>query len=290
MIRQLLLAAVLLLQLYPATAQDKFCHLAGRDFSRSEIAFITSMPGVDSVKLKQGAQAAFPALASIVLCERSGVKLSPAAARKNLENSLLLMKDDERRSFEQMLKKRSWSAMEWLDKEAEKFTSQLNDAVRRWYLKNYAAKDEIKFEHIQAWYYRHGDIFRRLRVNPEKLWCFTRNNDGEKKFHQALAALKQGMLPADVRKEFALLLNDDVLFAELHGHLAQRQSIDEKYVRIQGDKYIFLLQHDAVEYAYVELDEKLEYAIRNALQEALAKGRLSETLKKEFAQQKLIFY
>ena len=264
--------------------QDKFFHLAGRDFSRAE-AELFQQPGKT---LRESIRENYAAAATIVLCSRSGIELSPRLTREKLQTLLLLMNENNRREFEQLLGEHNITSSQWLDQQSKVLKNQVNEAVYRWYTKVYGSLDPVQFEHIRAWYYRHQDIFRRIKLDPQQLWAF---RAGQKdKMLQALSALKQGMPPENVRKNHALKLDEKTLAQELHSYGTHRSYPDADYIAVSGKNYLILMHKSAVSHTYLPLDETLQKAIGNALGDALAKARLAETLKKEFAGKEIIFY
>lgn len=270
---------------WAADIPDKyFFHLAGRDFTREEALKIAG----GKSDLQAAVQENFPAAAAIVLCSRVNIELSPARTREFLANSLRLMPLVSQASFKNMLIRENLDQKAWLDREKNKLTNQLSEAVIRWYIKVYGEESPITDEHVQNWYYRNMDIFRRVKLDPAKVWAF-KVADSDK-MRKALAALQQAVPPETVRKNFAEPLTSDVMNNELHLQNIRRTAIGEGYWLITGEKYMFLTVDDAVSYTALPLDEPLKEAIRNALHEALAKARLAETLKKDFNGKKIIFY
>ena len=69
-----------------------------------------------------------------------------------------------------------------------------------------------------------------------------------------------------------------------------RTAIDRDWTVINSGAYRLLLAKKALSYTYIALDEKLSQVISNVLYDALARARLAETLKKEFAEEKIVFY
>ena len=132
------------------------------------------------------------------------------------------------------------------------------------------------------------DIFRRIRLDLNKVWAF-KLADTEK-MQKALAALRQALPPETVRENFALALKEADILEELHSGNIRRTTLDDDYRLFTGSKHLFLAAGDAVTYTALVLDDDLKNAISNALYEALAKARLSETLKKEFKDLQIIFY
>ena len=110
------------------------------------------------------------------------------------------------------------------------------------------------------------------------------------KAEKALAALRQAVPIAAVQKEFAENLSEKAILEELHTGNIKRRITDDNYLILTGSKHIFVTSQDAITHTALPLDEDLKKAISNALQEALAKARLAETLKQEFNNKKIVFY
>ena len=133
--------------------------LSERNFTLQEARFLTG----ETPDIKSAVQANFATMATIVLCERSGVTLSAPETRRSLSDALLLMSDRHRKQFEADLQKKSLTLQQWLDYEATRPVNQLQDAVRRWYVKKYGTENPIRSEHIRNWYHHHQNIFRLLK-------------------------------------------------------------------------------------------------------------------------------
>ena len=285
-LRQLCL--LLLLANFTAAAEDAsgdkkwLFKLSERNFTLQEASFLTGA----TEDIKPAIQANFATVATVVLCERSGIHLSREKTRRSLSDALQLMSDQYRRQFEADLQKKSLTLQQWLDREAARPVNQLQDAVRRWYVKKYGTENPIRTEHIRSWYHRHQNIFRRTRVNPEWIWVFNRNDD---KLELALSALRQGMTPQAVRSLYALPTEAEKI-ADLIHNAENRTAIDRDWTVINSGAYRLLLAQKALSYTYIALDEKLSQVISNVLYDALARARLAETLKKEFAEEKIVFY
>lgn len=265
-------------------AAGDFFSFDNRVFSRAEAEMIAGKSG----DLKKAVTDNRIAVAIMVLCEHSGVKLSQSETRRSLQESFMLMPQERRNLLTTQLEKENLTFDQWLDRESGKFTNQLNDAVRRWYMKNYGSAREITSEHIRNWYYRNQNIFRRIRIDPDGIWAFAADDNDS--LQQAFAALRQGMMPCEVRRKYALTLSEKEIANALHSAGSGRQMLTDGYIRVTGGKYQFLLKKDAVAAVYVNLDGDLEKAIGNALYDALAKARL-ELLLKEYLQGKTInFY
>lgn len=275
-----------LLLFFPAAAlsgdEKPFFQLAGRTFTLREARIITQ----NAEDVKTAVQANYAAAAAIVLCERAGVKLSFDETRRSLSDTLQLMSDKAKKQFDADLKKSSLTRAQWLDREAARLVNQMQDAVRRWYIKLYGAENPVTTEHIRSWYYRHQNIFRRTRVNPDWVWVFVQSND---QLELALSALRQGMNAQAVRTTYAAEADADKI-AELLHNGESRTRIDKDYTVIKSGSYRLLLSSKALSHTYVPLDEKLSQVIREVLYDALAKARLAETMKKEFANQQITFY
>ena len=275
-----------LLLFFPAAVlsgdEKPFFQLAGRTFTLREARIITQ----NAEDVKTAVQANYAAAAAIVLCERAGVKLSFDETRRSLSDTLQLMSDKAKKQFDADLKKSNLTRAQWLDREAARLVNQMQDAVRRWYIKLYGAENPVTTEHIRSWYYRHQNIFRRTRVNPDWVWVFAQSND---QLELALSALRQGMNAQAVRTTYAAAADADKI-AELLHNGENRTRIDKDYTVVNSGKYRLLLSSKALSHTYVPLDEKLSQVIREVLYDALAKARLAETMKKEFANQQITFY
>lgn len=280
----LLLTAILL---PGAELPDPAFRLGNRDFSRAE-AILLAGGESDPERARALIQNNFAAAATIVVCSRSGIELSAESTQKTLQESLLLMSPEARKKFLQQLSDNDISPEEWQLRQARRLENQLNDAVRRWYVKNYAARRRISQEHIQAWYYRNMNIFRRTEVKSDFIWVFAPQDTA--RLEQALAALRQGAAPDAVRKEFALPVNIADLLEDLQKNSRRRTPAAPGYEIIKSERCLYLLKADALQHFYLPLDEKLQLAIGNALYDALAKATLAEVLKKEFPHGGIKFY
>ena len=176
----------------------------------------------------------------------------------------------------------------WLKRESAKLENQLNEAVRRWYMKNYAQQVKIDQRHIQDYYYRNMRIFRRLEVKSEQIIVFNAADSG--KLQQALSALQQGEAIESVRRRCGLPIDLADLLKDLQQSVNTRTRIAPGYEVIKSSKYIYLLCGNALRQFYLPLDDKLQSAIGNALYDALAKATLAEVLKKEFPAGGVRFY
>ena len=271
-----LAAAVPLLMALPLNAENRFFHLAGKDFSAAEAAMFST------------GKSDFAAAAAIVLCERAGVKLSEQLTRAKLQDALQLLSKNSRKKFDSELSQKNLSEAAWLDQQAKLLHNQINEAVLRWYIKTYGSDSAITNEHIRAWYYRNYDLFRRLKVDPAGAWVF-RTGEPEK-LRTALAALQQGMPDNAVRTAYAEKTSVQQLDSLLRNAEDPQQLPENDYILIPAGEYSVLLRKSAAVYDYLPLDDSLQKAIGNALYDALAKARLAEILKKEFADKKIIFY
>ena len=263
---------------------QKYFRLAEKDFTLAEARLIAG----NHRDLKSAVQANLAAAAAIVLCERSQIKLSREKTRQTLQDSLLLMTPEAREDFQQKLQQNKLSLEQWLDQESGKLGNMLNEAVRRWYIHVYGSNSEITEQHIRNWYFRHQNIFRRLKLDPEYILAFSARD--EEKFIQALAALRQGMAFDAARKTFAFALNTEAMDKAFHEANISRTVLDENFLAVKTRQYRFLLKKSAVKRIYLPLDEQLKQAIGNALFDALARARLAETLKKEFSNAVMEFY
>ena len=266
------------------TAGKYYFNLAGRDFTRAEAVKIAN----GKSDIKSAVQENFAAAAAIVLCSNENIELSQTGTRDFLANSLLLMPVAAKKDFQTMLLQENLTISSWLDREQEKLNNQLSEAVMRWYIKRYGKTSPISDEHVQNWYYRNLDIFRRIKLDPEKVWAFKLAD--HTKVNQALAALQQAVPPETVRKKFAEKISTEAMLEELHAGNIRRTRLNDDYWLLTGSKHLFLTGKSAATYTALPLDETLKNAIRNALHEAVAKARLAETLKAEFGNRKIIFY
>lgn len=283
--RSVLLLPFMLLQLTAADTAGKYhFNLAGRDFTKQEAVKIAG----GQSDLDSAIQKNFAAAAAIVLFSRDGIELSPERTRDFLQNSLRLMAGSAQKDFQAMLLRENLTRNQWLEREQEKLENQLSEAVLKWYIRRYGKENPVTDEHVQNWYYRNLDIFRRVKLDPAKVWAFKLNE--REKMQKALSALRQAVPAEVVRKNYAETLSEDVIAGELHSSNVKREYLGENYRLFTGSKHIFLAASDAISYTALPLDEDLKKSIRNALHEALAKARLAETLKKEFKNQKIIFY
>ena len=266
------------------TAGKYYFNFAGRDFTREEAVKLAS----GRSDLKSAVQENTAAAATIVLCSAENIELSAERTRVFLENSLLLMPAAAQKDFQSMLQREDLTRQSWLDREQERLDNQLSEAVVRWYIKCYGKTSPITGEHVQNWYYRNMDIFRRIQLDPAKVWAFKLADAN--KVSQAVAALQQAVPPETVRKNLAEKLTEKAMLEELHAGNIKREPLTGDYWLLTGSKHLFLTSKDAITYTALPLDETLKNAIGNALQEALAKARLAETLKKEFNDKKIVFY
>lgn len=266
------------------TVKQYAFHLAGRDFTHAEAAKLAGSEG----DLQTAVRKNFAAAATIVLCSRENIELSAGQTRMFLQKSLMLMPLEAQKQFNAMLLRSNLTRDSWLDREKEKIANQLSEAVVRWYIKVFGSSSPITPEHIQNWYYRNMDIFRRIKLDPARVWAFKLAD--REKIQQAMAALRQAVPPEVVRKKFAEPLTAEAIAEELHSEDIKRSAIDDRYWLLTGSKHCFLITTDAVTHTALPLDDALKSAIGNALHEALAKARLAETLKKEFNGKKIVFY
>ena len=263
--------------------EDKpFFQFAGRTFTLREAKVIAQ----NNVDIKAAVNANYAAVAATVLCERAGVKFSFDETRRSLNDALLLMSDQAQKRFESDLQKIRLTRAQWLDKEAARPANQMQDAARRWYIKLYGKDNPIKSEHIRSWYYRHQNIFRRTRVNPEWVWVFEKSND---QLELALSSLRQGMSAQAVRSSYGAAA-DSGKIADLMHNAENRTRIDKDYTVINSGSHRLLLADKALTHTYLPLDEKLSQVISSVLYDALAKARFAEALKKEFTDQQIVFY
>lgn len=286
MLRCLIIHLVLLsaAPLLGTAAPDKVFHLAGKDFSAAEAELFR----IGNMDIKSSVQKNFSAAATIVLCERAGIKLSPELTYKKLQQSLLLMSENSRQEFDRMLQKNELDEKRWLEQQSKLLFNQINEAVLRWYAKTYNSTSPVTIQHIRSWYYRNLDLFRRIKVEPAGVWVFPANS--AEKYRQALAALQQGVNGKTVQKQYAIKISEKELAASLRAPENQRSTPERGYHLIKNNQHIILLHKSAVSYIYLPLDENLQKAIGDALYDAVAKARLAETLKREFAGKEIKFY
>ena len=266
------------------SGENYYFSLAGRFFTYAEALKLAN----GRSDIKSAVEENFAAAATIVLCTAENIELSAVRTREFLEHSLLLMPATARQDFQSMLVRENLTRQSWLDREQEKLNNQLSEAVMRWYIRRYGETSPITDEHVQNWYYRNMDIFRRIKLELSKVWVFKLAD--RTKVNQALAALQQAMPPETVRKNFAENLSENAILEELHSGNIQRTRLDDDYWLLTGGKHLFLTGRTAITYTALPLDETLKNAIRNALQEAVAKARLAETLKREFKAKKIVFH
>ena len=267
--------------------KDPFFKLAERDFSFAEAQRIAGLS--PEIKDMQAAvRANFAAAAAIVLCSRNQIELSAGRTRNMLADGLLLMGEKYRRQLEGMLAGEQQTIEQYLDRESQQLTNQLNEAVRSWYEKNFASAGELKSEYVQNWYYRHQDLFRRVKVEPAAVLVFAAGADAE--IARAQAALRQGMPIEQVCKSMAVNTAVAEHLDELQAAYSGRIKLHDGLLRINGSKHVFICRKDALKSFYLPLDDKLKSAIKNMLAEALAKAQLAEELKHTFAAGSLIFY
>ena len=282
--KRLVLCGLLLTGMLAAASEKYFFNLAGRDFTKAEAIKLAGNRSDLQNALRENIAAAL----AVVLCSRENIELSRERTRDFLQDSLKLMPPESRKNFQAMLLRENITCSNWLDRDAEKLDNQLSEAVVKWYIKRYGKASPIDPEYIRSWYYRNMDIFRRIRLDLNKVWAF-KLADTEK-MQKALAALRQALPPETVRKNFALAMKEADILEELHSGNIRRTTLDDDYRLFTGSKHLFLAAGDAVTYTALVLDDDLKNAISNALYEALAKARLSETLKKEFKDLQIIFY
>ncbi len=267
-----------------ADKNTRYFHLAGRDFTRSEAEFIAGKHS----DLVSAVQANYAAAAAIVLCDRAGIKLSAEHTRQTLERSLLLMLPEAKSKFLESLKSGNLTLEQWLDREKLHFANQLTDALRRWYIKLHGESSPIRSEHIQSWYFRNMDIFRRIKLDMSQVWGFAPGDRSG--LRQACGALQQGMPAAAVRQKYALNVNEDAVLEDLHRSKFQRKKLGSDFWEVAGDKYLLLIRRSGLSCTYLPLDDTLQQAVGNALYDALAKAYLAEVMKKEFADKEIKFY
>ena len=283
--KYLLLLSLLALPVFAAENSTGYAfRLAGRDFTHREAL---ELAGGRS-DLKSAVQENFAAAAAIVLCSRENIELSEARTRAFLQKNLMLMPEESQQNFRNMLVRSGLTQEAWLEQEKAKLSNQLSEAVVQWYIKIYGKDSPVTGEHVQNWYYRNMDIFRRVKIDPAKVLAFKLAD--KEKIRKALAALRQAVPPETVRKQFAENMSINDMLAELHNGNMQRQATEDGYWVFSGSSHVFLTYANAVTHTALPLDDDLKKAISNALQEALAKARLAETLKREFDGEKIVFY
>ena len=273
--------------IYAAGLPDPAFRLGGRDFSRDEARMLAGKHAQEK-DWRPAIQANIMAAGTIVLCHRSGIELSKEKTAESLQYSLLIMPPEQRRKLDSQLQKEQRSEQDFIDQEAQKLTNQLNEALRRWYRKVSDGKSEIKPEHIQNWYFRNQDIFRRVKLKKDQLLIFT--GEQKKQLQLVLDSLNQGMTLAAVKRAFALDAAAEKYQDELYNNVTKRQLRSDGYYQLDTENYTFLIPHDALEVYYVELNETLFRAIRDALFDALAKAHLAEALQQELANSEIEFY
>ena len=266
------------------TAGKYYFNLAGRDFTEQEALKLAA----GKSDLNSAIQENFAAAAAIVLFSREGITLSPERTREFLKNSLRLMSDTAQKDFQAMLLRENLTREQWLEREQDKLENQLSEAVLKWYIRRYGKANPVTEEHVQNWYYRNLDLFRRVKLDQAKIWVFKLND--REKMQIALSALLQAVPAAAVREKYAVNLSIESIAEELHAGNIKRERLGDDYWLFTGSKHLFLAASDAISYTALPLNGELKKSIRNALYEALAKARLAEILKKEFTNQKLIFY
>lgn len=271
----------------PELADPAF-ELDGRKFSRTEALLLSGGSAGSTEQIRERIRQNYPTAAAMVLCERSGIKLSPEHTRLSLENARLTMPPARQRMFEEALKNEKLTLDSWLERESSKLTNQINDAVRRWYIKKYGNRQEITDRHIQNWYYRNQHIFRRTRLAAEEILIFDRERKNN--WAPAWEMLKQGVPTTAARKQYANDTPPEDILEELQQYKTRRKILDDTWMLIDGSQHTFLLKKSALQQTYLPLDEELTQAIGNVLYDALAKARLAETLKTEFAGKNIIFY
>ena len=265
---------------------DPFCKYAGRDFSLKEAQLIA--PGkTDPQSLRAVLESNLPAVAAMVLCSQSGVELSQEHTRLTLQESLLMMSDSKQREFEAMLANNSLTIDSWLNQESMKFELQLNDALRRWFKKVHIDR-RIGEQAVRDHYYRNLHIFRRTRLNEDKVLVFDAGNKDA--CNKALAALLQGSPVKFVKEKYAQKIPSGQWIDDLQNCYPRRSSVGNDFFTVQGAQHLYLIKSDALQEFYIKLDDKLFRAISNTLYDALAKACLAELLKNNFADCKLEFY
>lgn len=267
-----------------AAENEKFFRLAGRDFTRAEAEFLAN----GKSDLVSAVQANYAAAAAIVLCSRENIGLSAEHTRRTLAQTLLLMPPAAKSKFLSGLQSQNLTVDQWLDREKMRLDNQLNDALRRWYIKLNGSTSPITHGHIRSWYYRNMDIFRRINLDMDQLWVFAPG--GETALRQAQAELLQGVPAQTVRKKYALTVAMEPVLEELHSSSVRREKLENNFVKITTAQYLILLRSNGISYTYIPLDETLQQAIGNALYDALAKAYLAEVMKKEFAGHSIVFY
>lgn len=265
---------------------DPFFKFAERDFSLSE-AQMLAPDKKDLQDLRAAITAKLPAAAAITLCGRAGIKLSPQNTRQALLDSILLMSDSRRKQFDQMLAENALTLEKWLQQESVNFDNQLNEALRRWF-KQASGTRQIGEQQIRDYYYRNMHIFRRTRLDENKVWVFSVN--ARQTLQQAAAELMQGTPHDVVRKKYAVKLPPAQWIDDLQQNYRSRTIINDKYFLIKGSQQLYLVEKDALKDFYLPLDQKVRTAISNTLYDALAKAYLAEMLKKNFSAGDLVFY
>lgn len=270
----------------PQSLPKAFFRYAGRDFSLQEAQLIA--PGkTDPQSLRAALESNLPAVAAMVLCSRSGIELSQEHTRLTLLDSLQMMSDARQREFEAMLANNSLTIDSWLDQESMKFELQLNDALRRWF-KKVNIDRRIGEQAVRDHYYRNLHIFRRTRLDEDKVLVFDAGNKDA--CNKALAALLQGSPVKFVKEKYAQKILSGEWIDDLQNCYPRRSSVGNGFFTVQGAQHLYLVKSDALQEFYIKLDDKLFRAISNTLYDALAKAYLAELLKKNFSGCKLEFY
>ena len=283
----LVVLAITLTTAVQAAENKLFFHLAGKDFTRAEAVAIAGRD-LDDKNLQAAVIAAYPTAAALVLCSRSDIELSPEHTRKALQDSLQLLTPERRKSFESELKQQDLTETAWLDREAQKFFRQLNEALQRWSQKN-LDRNIITQEQIQGYYYRNMDIFRRTQLNADLLWAFAPGD--QVAVQKAITSLQQGMSRDAVRKKIAQSVVPADILEDLQSHPRKRlPAPHDKYYTVSGKEHLYLLEAGALKQFYLPLDEKLAEAISRALYDALAKALLHQKIQQEFAGKPIRFY
>ena len=265
---------------------DPFFKFAGRDFSLAEAQMIAP-DKKDLQGLRAGITAKLPTAAAITLCDRAGIKLSQHNTRQALFDSIMIMSDSQRKQLDQLLAKNALTLEKYLLQESMNIDNQLNEALRRWF-KQVSSNRQIGEQQICDYYYRNLHIFRRTKLDENKVWVFSVN--AQQTLQQAVSELMQGTPHDVVRKKYTVKLPLAQWFDDLQQNYHFRTVINDKYFSIRGSQQLYLMENDALKDFYLPLDQKVKAAISNTLYDALAKAYLAEMLKKNFSADDLVFY
>ncbi len=270
---------------------DPAFRFAGRDFSRAEavqLAAASGAPPPDSpAAAREAVRNQRVLVGGIVLCERSGIRLSEALTAAELGGELLLLPPAARRALELRLRNEKLTPEWWMRRESRRLDRQFSEAARRWYRRQYTAA-EISEAQIQDWYFRNQDRFLELKMDPEQIWVF--DSGAPEAPRQALAELRQGRPGAEVRRRLARPMASAAIIAALNRTETELERLGDDFVLYRTADFQLLARAGAVQPGYRPLDGALKLAIGNALYDALAKARLAAALRAELADAEFEFY